>query len=179
MRPGLTAAAALAAAATGAAAQPARAAAGAVPARCTYDTCALRRESVFFSERLLAGAEGRVVARPRLFGAFPLDSVVRGVPDAEPHARLYRRERVRSGVLTAVGGALAIAGIVSAIDGSDGDCTVVGVGSVVGCSNRNRGRTTALVVGSAAFNIAGAWRFQIADRALNRAVWHYNRALPR
>ena len=179
MRPGLTAAAALAAAATGAAAQPAPAAAGAVPARCTYDTCALRRESVFFSERLLAGADGRVVARPRLFGAFPLDSVVRGVPDAEPHARLYRRERVRSGVLTAVGGALAIAGIVSAIDGSDGDCTVVGVGSVVGCSNRNRGRTTALVVGSAAFNIAGAWRFQIADRALNRAVWHYNRALPR
>jgi hypothetical protein len=179
VRPGLTAAVALAAAATGAAAQPAPAAAGAVPARCTYDACALRRESVFFSERLVAGAGGRVVARPRLFGAFPLDSVVRGVPDAEPHARVYRRERVRSGVLTAVGGALAIAAVVSAVDRSDGDCTVVGVGSVVGCSNRNRGRTTALVAGSAAFNLAGAWRFQIADRALNRAVWHYNRALPR
>jgi hypothetical protein len=95
---------------------------------CTYDTCGLRRERVFFSERLVAGTRGTVAARPRFFGTFPLDSIVRGVPEAEADARVYRAERVRGGALSLVGTVLGLVAVVSAIDGSDGDCTVVGVG---------------------------------------------------
>ncbi len=182
MRRRLTAAAAAlaaGAAAAGAQAAPAPAGAGAAPpAGCTYDACALRRERVFFSERLLAGARGAVVARPRAFGAFRLDSIVRGVPEAAPHAARYRREQVRGQVLNLVGAALSAVALIDAVNRSDGDCVVVGV--VPSCDNRGwRGRNTALLLGGLGFNFVGGWRLQVADRSLNRAIWYYNRALPR
>ncbi len=159
-------------------AAPAAGAGAAPPAGCTYDTCAQRRERVFFSERLLAGARGTVVARPRAFGAFRLDSVVRGVPEAVPHAARYRREQVRGQVLNIVGAVLSAAALIDAVNRSGGDCVVVGV--VPSCDNRGwRGRNTALLLGGVGFNFVGGWRLQVADRALNRAVWYYNRALPR
>jgi hypothetical protein len=166
-------------AAAGAGAQPTPRPAGAAPAGCTYDTCGLRRERVFFSERLVAGTAGTVVARPRFFGTFPLDSIVRGVPEAEADARVYRRERVNGGALSLVGTVLGLVAVIDAVNRSNGDCVVVAVGTTAGCARGWRARNTALVVGSAGFNVLGAWRLQIADRRLNRAVWWYNRSLPR
>ncbi len=154
-------------------------AAPAAPAACTYDACALRRERVFFSERILAGARGAVAARPRFGGAFPIDSIVRSVPEALPEARRYRREQVRGQLLSLAGGVLSLAAVIDAVNRSGGDCDAVGVGPVVACSNGWRARSTALVLGGLAFSVTGGWRLQIADRSLNRAIWWYNRALPR
>lgn len=111
----LAAAAALGAAATPAAAQQ-PAPAGAAPPGCTYETCALRRERVWFSERILAGRDGRVVARPRAFGVFALDSLIGGTPEALPHLRRYRTEQTRGQLLSLVGGALGAVAVVTAID---------------------------------------------------------------
>jgi hypothetical protein len=161
------------------AAQPAAAPAGATPAGCTYDTCALRRERVFFADRLVAGTRGTVAARPRFLGAFPLDSIVRGVPEAEADARVYRREQRSGSALTLVGTVLGLAAVIDAVNRSGGECTVVAVGTTAGCTRGWTARNTALIAGSASFNLLGAWRLQIADRRLNRALWWYNRALPR
>lgn len=151
--------------------------AGAAPG-CTYDTCALRRERVFFAERLLAGTQGRVVGRPRFFGTLPIDSLVRGVPEARPYARTYRVEQTRGQVLAFVGTVLSVAALIDAAN-SSGTC-VSAVPVIAACSNGGfNGRNTALLVGGAVTGAIGGWRLQISDRALNRAIWWYNRALPR
>lgn len=151
--------------------------AGAAP--CTYDACALRRERVFFTERIVAGTRGTVATRPSFFGAFPIDSLVRGVPEAEANARVYRRERGLGQLLSVAGTVLTAVAVVDAVRRSDGDCTVVAVGPAAACSRGWKGRDTAFLIGGVAFTVTGGWRLQIADRALNRAMWWYNRALPR
>ncbi|GLC28445.1 hypothetical protein [Roseisolibacter agri] len=129
---------------------------------CTYDACALRREGVFFSQRILAGVDGRVVARQG-FAGFRLDSALATSPRAMAEARIHRREAGVAGVLLLAGSVL---GAVALIDASrDG----------VELSNT---RATMLVAG-AGMSLVGGWRAQIADRALNRALWWYNRDLPR
>ena len=165
--------------AAGAAGAQTPAAAGATPAGCTYDACALRRERVFFTERIVAGTRGTVATRPSLFGAFPIDSLVRGVPEAEANARVYRRERGLGQLLTLAGTVLTAVAVVDAVRRSDGDCTVVAVGPAAACSDGWQGRDTAFLLGGVAFSVTGGWRLQIADRSLNRAMWWYNRTLPR
>ena len=152
----------VAAVALGAATGPVTAVAqSATSAACTYDTCALRREGVFFSQRVLAGAQGRVVARGG-FSGFRLDSALAGSPRALAEARIHRREAGRGGLLMLVGGVLGGIGVAHAAGGDERSSAV-----------------TALVVSGAAASIVGGWRLQIADRALNRALWWYNRDLPR
>jgi hypothetical protein len=130
---------------------------------------------VFFAERLLAGTGGAVVGRPRFFGTLPLDSLVRAVPEARPYARTYRREQARGQVLTLVGTVLSV---VAFIDAANNDRGCASVGGVTTCGGFD-GRNTALLVGGAAAGALGGWRLQVGDRALNRAVWWYNRALAR
>ena len=128
---------------------------------CSYDTCALRREGVFFSQRVLAGAQGRVVARGG-FSGFRLDSALAGSERALAEVRRHRRE-------ARLGSALSLAGAV-----------LGGIGIIEGV--RLDGATThgaALTVAGALVSGVGAWRLQISDRALNRAIWWYNRDLPR
>jgi hypothetical protein len=178
MRMRLTVAAlALAAAPAAHAQQPAPA--GAAPGACTYDTCALRRESVFFSERLVAGTRGTVAVRPRAFGVLPLDSIVRGVPEAAADARVYRTERVRGGLLSLAGTVLGVVAVVDAYRRSNDGCAVAAGAVVASCGRGWDTQNTALVVGGAGFNLLAAWRLKKADRALNRSLWWYNRSLAR
>ena len=128
---------------------------------CGYDTCALRREGVFFSQRVLAGAAGRVVARGG-FAGFRLDSVLGGSERALAEARRHGREARLGSALTLAGSVLGGIGIIEGVR-LDGATT----------------RGAALTVAGALVTGVGAWRLQIADRALNRAMWWYNRDLPR
>jgi hypothetical protein len=132
---------------------------------------------VFLTERILAGTRGAVVTRPRLFGAFPLDSIVRAVPEAAAEARVYRTERVRGGVLSLAGTALGVVAVVDAYRRSDERCVVVG--GAASCGRVWDGRNAALLAGGLGFNLLAAWRLNKADRALNRSLWWYNRSLPR
>jgi hypothetical protein len=130
---------------------------------CSYDACALRREGVVLSQRVLAGAEGRVVARAG-FSGFRLESAMAGSPRALTELRIHRREARRGSLLTLVGGVVTAVRIVQAA-GDDG--------------RRNSTETAAIVAGGAVVSLVGGWRMQIADRALNRAVWWHNRDLTR
>jgi hypothetical protein len=139
-----------------------RPAAAQSPSGCTYDDCALRREGVFFGQRIVAGVNGRVVARQG-FAGFRLDSALAASPRALAEARIHRRESAAAGVLLLAGSVLgAVALVDAARDGDEIDGT--------------RGT---LLVGGAALSVVGGWRAQIADRALNRALWWFNRDLRR
>jgi hypothetical protein len=135
---------------------------GGAPA-CTYDTCALRREGVFFGQRVLAGSQGRVVARSG-FSGFRLDSAMAGSPRALAEMRVHRRETRRGSLLMLVGGVVTAVRVVQAARDDD---------------RENSTETTAIVAAGAAVSLVGGWRMQIADRALNRAIWWHNRDLPR
>jgi hypothetical protein len=178
----LLGAAALAAACAGARAAGAQAApAGAAPRTasvpgCTYDTCALRRERVFLSERVLAGVEGRVVGRPQFFGVVPAEELVRAVPEAVPYARTYRREALLGQTLTTAGSVLGLIAFVDALN-TRGTCTTSPTNTT--CRIGNYDRQLALAAGALVLGGAGGWRLQVSDRALNRAIWYYNRALAR
>jgi hypothetical protein len=132
------------------------------PAGCTYDTCALRREGVFFGQRIVAGVDGRVVARQG-FAGFRLDSALATSPRALAEARIHRREAGVAGALLLAGSVLGAVALVDAA--RDGD--------------ELTGSRATMLVGGAALSVVGGWRAQIADRALNRALWWFNRDLPR
>ncbi len=130
---------------------------------CGYDTCALRREGVFFSQRVLAGARGRVVARGG-FSGFRLDSALAGSPRALAELRIHRREARRGSLLMLVGGVVTAVRIVQSANDDRQESTT---------------ETAAIVAAGAAVSLVGGWRMQISDRALNRAIWSYNRDLSR
>jgi hypothetical protein len=129
---------------------------------CTYDRCALRREGVFFSQRIVAGVEGRVAARQG-FGGFRLDSALAGSERALTEARVHRRESRRGGALMLAGSVLGAVALADAVR-TEGDLSDA---------------RTGVLLGGAALSLAGGWRLQIADRALARAIWWHNRDLPR
>jgi hypothetical protein len=175
------AALALAAAGAGGAAGAQVTPAGAAPPAasvpgCTYDTCALRRERVFLSERVLAGVNGRVVGRPAFFGVLPAESLVRAVPEAVPYARTYRREALLGQTLVTASSVLGIVAFVDALN-TRGSCTIGPTERT--CRVGNFDRQLALGAGALVLGGVGGWRLQVSDRALNRAVWYYNRALAR
>ena len=143
---------------------------------CTYDTCALRRERVFLSERVLAGVDGRVVGRPQFFGVLPVEALVRAVPEAVPDARTYRREALLGQTLTAVSTVLGVVAFSDAIR-TRGTCTTTPAATT--CRVGNYDRQLALGVGALVVGGVGGWRLQIADRALNRSLFYYNRGLVR
>lgn len=128
---------------------------------CTYDTCALRVESGFFSTQIVCGAEGTPVSRFGLFGS-DLSEVVGSSERALEYARIYDRTRTPA-ALTALGAGLLLGfGAAAAQDNqvSDG----VGLGMTIG------GLGLAVV------------SFQLgtrSQRAFSRALWWYNRDLPR
>jgi hypothetical protein len=149
----------------------------ALPRDCTYARCALRRERVVFGERLIVGERGPVV-RPGLFGTLPLDSIVRAVPAAVPYAARYRREQARGGLLALAGTVASAVGAVRTLRAAD-DCSGTTTGGARCDASGLTGINLALLAGGAGAGLLGGWRLQIADRALNRAVFYYNGALPR
>lgn len=146
---------------------------------CTYDRCALRRERILLSERLIVGERGPTV-RARFLGVLPIDSLVQAVPDAVPFARRYRREAARGSVLTLLGGVATAVALIDASRRRDNGAGCVGTGRFFACDAKGlTAGNAALLVGGLGLSVTGAWRYTIADRSLNRAIWHYNRALAR
>ena len=136
---------------------PARAQPAPAPA-CTYSTCALRVESGFFgSKRLVRGAEGRPAGRITLFTP-DLTRIVAASPRAVAYARSYERTRTT----------LAFIGV-----GAAGLLTY----AYLNVGNGEAPPRAALgAVGLALVAIPISGR---SNRALSRAVWQYNRELPR
>ena len=133
--------------------------AGATADECTYDLCALRIEPALFGPRIVAGADGVPVGRLSLFGG-DLSAAVASNEVALEQARIYEDARLPS-VLAAVGASLLLS--VSSASEVGGDASV---------------RTGALV-GAVALSVVGIRLGLRSQRAASRAVWEYNRDLPR
>ena len=159
---------ALAAHAPSSGAQPANAPAGvtAAPA-CTYDACALRVEQ----RAILRGAGGARVGRLGTFGAPALAPIVAGSDSAARHAADFDRD-YGTGKKLLHGGALAALVPLTVVynrtlfdDGRDvrtGDWVLL-----------------AAAIPGLAVEIWGARKVERSLRSLSRAVWWYNRDLPR
>ena len=129
---------------------------------CTYTTCALRAEPGFFGNVLVRGADGETVAH--LGWRADLKLLTARTDSSGVYARRYRTDTRWS---TAFGllsiGALIVAGAQTDPYGS------------VWPSN---GTLTALTVGLVSLSASVPFGIR-AQRSLSRAVWWYNRSLPR
>ena len=134
--------------------------AGATADECTYDLCALRIEPALFGPRIVAGADGAPVGRLGLFGG-DLSAAVSSNEVALEQARIYEDARLPS-VLAAVGASLLLS--VSGASGVAGGDTSVRTGAYVG---------------AVALGVVGIQLGLRSQRAASRAVWEYNRDLPR
>lgn len=128
---------------------------------CTYDECGLRVDpgGVFGAPELLRGSAGHRVAR---FGRLGLDlpRIVAGSDSAVAHARAFRPLQRRAG----------IAGLLAAAAG----LTAVGLDVASEANNPAPFSAAAGVLG-----LYAGFEAKRAARQLSRAVWWYNRAIPR
>jgi hypothetical protein len=128
---------------------------------CTFDTCALRVDpgGVFRGPELLRGAEGRRVVRLGRLGP-DLPRLVAGSDSAVAYARAFRPPQQRAGVAGLLAGAAALTGVIldAASDAND---------------------PTPFSLAAGALGVYAGFEAKRAARELSRAVWWYNRAIPR
>jgi hypothetical protein len=124
---------------------------------CSYSRCGLRVNHGFFSTRLVRGATGESVSRLGWFGS-GVGLLLAASDSAAYYARQYKSRRSTSDLLNLVGGALVLVGITGGEGVREaGPFTLAGL-------------TLGLV----------ALPFEFTSRgSLDRAVWWYNRDLPR
>jgi hypothetical protein len=128
---------------------------------CTYDECGLRVEpgGLFRTPVLLRGARGQHVAGFGRLGP-DLPRIVAGADSAVAHARAFRPLQRRAGVAGLLAGAAAVTAIAldAASDAND---------------------SAPFSIGAAVLGVYAGFETRRAVRELSRAVWWYNRALPR
>jgi hypothetical protein len=130
---------------------------GARDSTCTYSRCALRVDYGFWSTRLVRGSTDERVARLGWFGSGV--GVLLAASDSAAHyARQYQNRRVTSDVVGLIGTALILIGWASGEGLEDGGPLTLG----------------GLTLGLVGLPFAFASR-----RSLDRALWWYNRDLPR
>jgi hypothetical protein len=130
----------------------------ALPAQdCTYDTCALRIEGT----RVVAGREGAAVATLRAFRTPRLEDRFAVSDSAAAHYVRFADNYVAGNVWSMVGGGAL--GLAYAASNDDASTTLIAGSIAVG------------IVAS----LVGGNKVRKAQAALSRAVWWYNRDLPR
>ncbi len=144
---------------------PTLAAAQSALGQCSYETCAIRLERTFFSGRKISiGLEAVTSSQMGLVGGGLVNAVNR-VPMALNEAQQGRRNALRA----VVAGAIGTLALYYSIQGTRGidpldwdDSRVFG----------------GLILGSAA-SVTGLVQTVYAERHFSRAVWLYNREIPR
>jgi hypothetical protein len=126
-----------------------------------YDGQALRYESYFGNARIIRGADGPVVGTAGWFRGFDVEKLVSVSPSAQAEARLYKTNNFRAAVVTSIGAA----------------ATVVGV--MVTANSHNNASSPILIIGGVGAMAWGAQHFTIAYSALSRSLWWYNRDVAR
>jgi hypothetical protein len=125
---------------------------------CSYSQCALRVEYRFLSTRLVRGAAGESVGRLGWFGS-GVGVLLAGPDSAAYHARQYQSRRRTTDALGIVSGALAIVGLTLGRDDIDD--------------------AGPFLLAGATLELASLPFWLGSRRSLDRAVWWYNRDLPR
>jgi hypothetical protein len=130
---------------------------------CTYDTCALRLErGAFLGDRVRVGLDGAKVGYG--FTGAGVARAVESVPDALAAAKIGQRQRT-VGQIVGLVAAFTAAGLLSNVDFS-------------GDSNDDARFWTAAGVGVAG-GVIGGIQMSRSTESFSRAVWLYNKALPR
>jgi len=130
---------------------------------CTYDSCALRVHTRFFSGvSIVQGHEGRRVAKVGMF-APRVDVLSGGSDSVRTHYQAFRSHHNTGGALTLVG-ALA-AGVAGGLAGNSYEDKKTAVWSLLGVS---------LV-----FSVWGGAHLAAGNDQLQQSIWFYNRELPR
>ena len=125
------------------------------------DVQTLRYESYFGNARIIRGADGPVVGTVGWFRSFDVEKLVAVSPSAQPDARHYKTNNFRASVVTSIGAA----------------ATVIGV--MVTANSSNNASSPILIIGGVGAMAWGAQHFNIAYSALSRSLWWYNRDLAR
>ncbi len=126
---------------------------------CTWDTCALRVHSAFLGGRLVRGVEDEKVAGVGWFA--PTLALFEERSDtAATYYRSFRSKQNSGMALSLIALGAITAGVIAAGAGEEG----LGVG---------------LTLGGLAFGALGGIRMSSGQNDLHRAVWWYNRTLPR
>jgi hypothetical protein len=128
----------------------------------SYDKDALRLDSRIGDIRILRGVEGTVVGMIGVFRGQDLSAVVQASGNAVAEARTFQRDYRPGNLILGLG--LMTFG------------AALGVSRI---SDVNPGISTGLFVASVGFIGYGGFKLQSAYNALHRALWWYNRDLPR
>jgi hypothetical protein len=128
----------------------------------SYDKDGLRLDSRFGDIRILRGVDGTVVGKIGVFRGAKLSEVVAPSANAVAEARTFQRD-YRPGNLVLGLGLMTFG-------------AALGVSRI---SDVNPGITSSLFVASVGFIGYGGFKLQSAYNALHRALWWYNRDLPR
>jgi len=141
---------------------------GGALAQCTYDRCALRLDrkvlSFFGNETLRVGLDGAEM-RIGLSGDV-VTAMVAGVPEAVRYAEQGSRARERGSLASSLG-VLILAAALSQVGLPDSNNSYISA------------RSLALAGAGAGVAIYGGVQLTRGSQAFSRAVWLYNRALPR
>jgi hypothetical protein len=131
---------------------------------CTYDRCALRFEDPW----MVAGQAGMRVGRVGFLVSSHLAEWVRGSDSALAFAQRFEQRQSTGNILNVLGGLMVVGGYLWGMSESQWN----GGGG-------NEAGPLILILGGAGIGIAGSLQIRAARRDLARAIWWYNRDLPR
>ncbi len=127
----------------------------------TYDARALRFESSWGNVKIIRGAEGQLVGTSGWFRDIELEKLVASSPTAVAQARQYEKNNFRGSLAGTLGALGAAVGLVLTTNGS------------------NNASSPALLIGGIGAMLWGAQHLTMSYSALSRALWWFNRDLPR
>ncbi len=127
----------------------------------SYDARALRFESSWGKVRIIRGADGQLVGTGGWFRDIELEKLVASSPAAVSQARLYEKNNFRGSLVGTVGAVTSVVGLVLTTNSS------------------NSASSPALIIGGVGAVVWGVQHVNMSYSALSRALWWYNRDLPR
>ena len=127
----------------------------------TYGASALRFETSWGNVSLIRGADGPVVGTLGWFRDFDLTQLLATSPSAVADARVFQTNNFRGSIIGAIG------------------ATTTMVGVIVAANSSNNAASPVLVIGGVGAMVWGAQHLSTSYSALSRALWWYNRDLPR
>ncbi|MEO6331577.1 MAG: hypothetical protein ABIV11_04585 [Gemmatimonadaceae bacterium] len=131
---------------------------------CTYDECALRLEPAWFGETIVRGQRGVKVGTVSAFGGPRLGHIIQLPDSARMYIEKYDRNYTPGALISTLGGiAATVSWFVAAANEGTGE----------------RRNWTIIALAATGVSWYGARRLEVAQRALSRGIWWYNRDLPR
>ena len=130
---------------------------------CSFDRCALRVRHTLWSDQVVRGSDGTVVARLGTFAPY-IDVLASAGDSARQHYRSFRSTHNAGNALLLIGSVLAVV-------------TVVRMWDNIGTFEDLNASEWFLFGSSLAFGVAGGITIRIGREHLQQSIWHYNRSL--